>query len=177
MAESKHLQRQVERILDEATESQVEVIIQVESDRGISRRLAQAAGEALSRQRLSLTPRDLLPEGYRKRITPQAKQETASTRTLLGRATAETLALAKIQQMGLNPMDSLLQNGIVRAALGRMVRPARRSARRQLQPSQSRGGRQHQIYPPQPAFEPPRHGGDQKAPDRGRRNLDIDVGH
>src|SRR5205823_8970905 len=28
---------------------------------------------------LSLTPRDLLPEGYRKRITQQAKQETAST--------------------------------------------------------------------------------------------------
>jgi hypothetical protein len=136
MAESKHLERQVERILDETTESQVEVIIQVESDRGTSSRLAQAAGEALSRQRLSLTPRDLLPEGYRKRITPQAKQETASTRTLLGRATAETLALAKIQQMGLNPMDSLLQNGIVRAALGRMVRPARRSARRQRQPSQ-----------------------------------------
>jgi hypothetical protein len=136
MAESKHLQRQVERILDEAPESQVEVIIQVESDRGTSTRLAQAAGEALSRQRLSLTPRDLLPKGYRKRITPQAKQETASTRTLLGRATAETLALAKIQQMGLNPMDSLLQNGIVRAALGRMVRPARRSARRQRQPSQ-----------------------------------------
>jgi hypothetical protein len=97
MAESKHLERQVERILDETTESQVEVIIQVESDRGTSSRLARAAGEALSRQRLSLTPRDLLPEGYRKRITPQAKQETASTRTLLGRATAETLALAKIQ--------------------------------------------------------------------------------
>ena len=135
MAESRHLQRQVERILDEAAESQVEVIVQMESDRSKSSQLARAAGEALSRRRLSLTPRDLLPGQYRKRVTSQEKQETTSTRTLLGRATAETLALAKIQQMGLDPTDSLLQSGIVRAALDRMLRPARRGRRTKKEPS------------------------------------------
>ena len=134
-AKSRHLERQVERILDEAPEPQVEVIVQMESDRSKSSRLARAAGEALSRRRLSLTPRDLLPGEYRKRITPQEKQETTSTRTLLGRATAETLALAKIQQMGPRPTDSLLQSGIVRAALDRMLRPARRARRTKREPS------------------------------------------
>ncbi len=125
------IQRQVERLLDETRQQQVEVIVQMESDRGTSSRLARAAGAALSRRRFSLTPRDLLPGAYRKSVPRAVKKETASTRTLLGKATAETLALAKIQQLGLSPMDSLLQNAMVRAALDRMLEPRRKSARRQ----------------------------------------------
>lgn len=124
------LRKQVERLLDEEPDRQLEVIVQMEPDRDRSSRLAKAASEALSRRRFSLTPRDLLPGGYHKRVPRQVKRETASTRTLLGRATAETLALAKIQQIGLSPTDSLLQNAIVRAALDRMLEPRRKGARR-----------------------------------------------
>ena len=136
MAEPRHVQRQLTRILDEETAPQIEVIVQMESNRATSRRLAQTAGQALSRRRLSLTARELLPERYGRRVTRQARQETASSRTLLGRATAETLALARIQQMGLNPLESLLQSGVVRAAIGRMLQPPRRSAPVRQQPSQ-----------------------------------------
>ena len=109
MAKATQLERQVERILDEQRGRQVDVIVQMESDRGRVRQLARAAGAALSRRRLSMTPRDLLPGSFRKKVSRQARQETASTRTLLGRATAEALTLAKIQKLGLNPMQPLLQ--------------------------------------------------------------------
>ncbi len=130
MPKNNLIQRQVERLLDETRRREIEVIVQMESDRVTSSRLARAAGAALSRRRFSLTPRDLLPGAYRKPVPRTVSKETASTRTLLGRATAETLALAKIQQMGLSPMDSLIQNAMVRAALDRMLEPAKKSARR-----------------------------------------------
>ena len=137
MTEAKQLSRQVERILDEAAGSGlVEVIVQMESERGRSSRLAQAAGEALSRRRLSLTPRDLLPGRYDKAPTKQVRQETASTRTLLGKATAETLGLARIQKIGRSRMNPLLKSGVVRAALDRMLEPTRKSAKAKSQPSQ-----------------------------------------
>jgi hypothetical protein len=134
-----NLNRQVERILDESCTDEVEVIVQMESSRGTPARLSRAAGQALSRRRFSLSPREVLPGVYKKRVTKAVKQSTASTRTLLGQATAETLALAKIQQLGLGPMDSLLKNGIVRAAVSSMLAPAKKSGaktRGRKQPSQ-----------------------------------------
>ena len=55
------LHRQVERLLDETRGHEIEVIVQMESNRGTRSRLSRAAGAALSRRRFSLTPRDLLP--------------------------------------------------------------------------------------------------------------------
>jgi hypothetical protein len=134
-AKSKSLQRQVERVLDSSPDREVEVIVQMEPARDKSRRLARAAGEALNRRRFSLTPRDLLPGTYEKTVSRQQRQATASTRTLLGsdtkdpraRATAETLALARIQQMASGPRGELLKSGVARAALERMRRPKKKS--------------------------------------------------
>jgi len=130
----KLLQRQVEKILDETTDKHVDVIVQMESERDTSRQLARAAGEALSRRRLSLTPRDLLPGPYDKTISKQVRQETASTRALLGKATQETLGLAQIQRLARAPMAPLLRSGLVNTALARMVQPARKSAKEKPQP-------------------------------------------
>lgn len=135
MAEEKQLVKQVDRILDEVTTPQVEVIVQMESERNTPSQLARAAGEALSRRRLSLTPRDLLPESYGEAPTKQERQETASTRTLLGKATVETLALAQIQRIGRSRMNPLLKNGVVRAALTRMTEPTRKSAPAKSRPT------------------------------------------
>ncbi|HEY2738779.1 MAG TPA: S8 family serine peptidase [Thermoanaerobaculia bacterium] len=126
MPERTPVERQVERILDERSGDEVEVIVQMDSGRGNLDKLEKAAAEALLRRRYTLSPREILPLHFDKQATKQLKQETASTKTLLGKATAETLALARIQQMGLQTIHPLLQNGIVRAALSRMTEPARK---------------------------------------------------
>ncbi|HSS51470.1 MAG TPA: S8 family serine peptidase [Thermoanaerobaculia bacterium] len=128
MPERTSVDRQVERILDERPEEEIEVIVQMDSGRGNLDRLEQAAAVGLHRRRFSQSPRELLPLSYQKRPSKQEKQETASTSTLLGKATAETLALSRIQRMGLQTINPLLQNGIVRAALARMAEPARKGA-------------------------------------------------
>ncbi|MCP4690005.1 MAG: hypothetical protein GY859_18275, partial [Desulfobacterales bacterium] len=122
------ISRQVERILDENRAGRVEVIVQMEPDKGASEKLARAAGVTLSRRRLSLSPRDLLPGNYRKSTPRKIKPDTASARAIMGKAVAETLALAAIRKSGLNPLGALLQSGLVKAALGRMAEPARKSA-------------------------------------------------
>ena len=129
MSVTPQLKRQVERILDEATTDQVDVIVQMESDRSQSRQLATAAGTALSRRRILLNARELLPGAYQKTIKAKQKQKqgTASTHSLLGRATKETLTLARIQKLGEEPLEPLLKSGLVRAAIARMIEPARKS--------------------------------------------------
>lgn len=125
---NKPLREQVESILDAAGGEELDVIVQMEADRAITRRLAKAAGQAIRRRRMILTPRDLLPGPYGER-TGEARQaqETASTRDLLGQAREQTFALKRIQEFGLHSMDALTSNPIVRGALDRMLAPTRRS--------------------------------------------------
>ncbi|HKM53368.1 MAG TPA: S8 family serine peptidase [Isosphaeraceae bacterium] len=127
-AQNKMVKRQVERILDETTEDKVDVIVQMESDRPELKKLGQAAGVALSRRRMSLTPRELLPQTYHKPVKGEVRQQTASTYSLLGKAAKETLTLAKIQKLGEEPLDPLLKSGLVKSAIARMVEPAKKSA-------------------------------------------------
>jgi len=122
------VERQVERILDEHSDDEVEVIVQMSGGRGGLTRLERTAMETLGRRRLSLSPREILPPSYQKRVTKQEKEETVSVRARLGKAAAETMALARIQEMGLQTLHPLLENGLVRAALARMAEPARKSA-------------------------------------------------
>jgi len=91
MTASTPVERQVERILDERPEEEVEVIVQMDSGRGNLNKLERAATEALTRRRFSQSPRDLLPLPYQKKVTKQERQETASTKVLLGKAAAETM--------------------------------------------------------------------------------------
>jgi subtilisin family serine protease len=122
------VKQQVVRLLDQTSADRLDVIVQMESDRPHSKRLGQAAGVALSRRRMSLTARELLPTDYQKRVKPSERQETASTYTLLGKAAKETLTLAKIQKIGEQPLHPLLKSGLVKEAIARMVEPQKKSA-------------------------------------------------
>jgi subtilisin family serine protease len=131
----KRVKQQVEKILDETRESQVDVIVQMESDRPQLKKLGQAAGVALSRRRMSLTPRELLPQPYQKQVKGEARQKTASTYSLLGKATKQAPTLARIQQLGEEPLDPLLKSGLVKAAIARMVEPGKKSAEPKAPPN------------------------------------------
>jgi hypothetical protein len=122
--------QQVERILDERQEDEIEVLVQMGAGRGDHDGLQRAANAALRLRRFCLSPRDILPPIYHKRASNQQKKSTASSRAILDRAAAESMALARIQEVGLASLHPLLQNGIVRAALDRMTTPAAKSARR-----------------------------------------------
>lgn len=118
---SDEIRQQVSRILDETKSEEIDVIVQMESDRPNLNKLAQAAGEALSRRRLSLTARDLLPTIFKKTATALEKQVTASTHSLLGKSAKEALTLAKIQKLGKQTLDPLLRSGLVKTAVARMT--------------------------------------------------------
>lgn len=116
------LKHQVESILDQTRKRRLDVIVQMEAEKTRPAQLRKVAGQALQRRRLSLTPRDLLPEAYsQKRARRLVRQKTASARTLMGPAARETIALAAIQKTGLNPLAPLLANAIVREAVGRVL--------------------------------------------------------
>lgn len=120
--------RQMERILDEAEGPRVEVIVQMGADRTADHlKLARSAGEALARRRLSVTPRDLLPPVH-DRTDPKVP-EPASIRGLMGKATREALALAEIQTIGESSFRPLERSGLVGEVLARMIRPKRKSGK------------------------------------------------
>ena len=75
------LSDQVQRINDTTSGEFVDVIVQMESDRRMPRNFGKAAGTALARRRMSLTPRDILPGDYDKSLSRKAQGATASTRS------------------------------------------------------------------------------------------------
>ena len=135
---AKVLENQVQRINDASTGQYVDVIVQMELDRRLLRGLSKAASTALSRRRMTLSPRDLLPGRFDKSLSRKAKASTASTRSLLGksRAAAEAITLAKIQKRGLTSIAPMLDSHIIQTAIARMTEPARKSAAAKSAPSQ-----------------------------------------
>jgi len=119
--------QQAANILDGTRDAEIDVIVQMEPDRKTSEKLRRAAGETLARRRLSLSPRELLPGAYQKRMKPRAREETASTLALMGQATAKALGFAVIRQMGLGPLVTLIQSDLVKTALGRITVPKKKS--------------------------------------------------
>ncbi len=132
------LDDQVKRINDTTSGDVVDVIVQMESDRRMLRNFSKAAGTALARRRMSLTPRDILPGSYDKALSKKAQGATASTRSLLGksRAAAETITLAKIQKRGVTSIAPMLKSDIIQTAIGRMGEPAKKSAAAKAGPVQ-----------------------------------------
>ena len=132
MTKHRALKRQMEQLLDLNEQGQLNVIVQMDGDQAFSRRLSDAAGLAVSRRRLALNPRDLLPRADGKQPSARIGKETASTKTLLDDAKREAFALKRIQESGLN---GLMANPIVQKAIAGMLEPARKSARAGEQPS------------------------------------------
>ena len=129
MATDENLQRQIDNILGNSKEKEVEVIVQMESQRDKNSRLAIAAGGALSHRPQALSPRELLPERYNKRVAPKTIQQTSSVRTRLGQSKAQAIALEKTQQDAMAPLAPLIENRSVGRALSRMSKPKKKSTR------------------------------------------------
>ncbi|MFN0105078.1 MAG: S8 family serine peptidase, partial [Bryobacteraceae bacterium] len=114
----------------------VEVIVQMGSGRSDEYlKLARAAGQALARRRLSLTPRDLLPGPFGKGAASGRQPESASMRVLMGQATREALGLAAIQQIGGSGLDALTKSEIVQTVLARMTKPLKKSGKPRRPPA------------------------------------------
>ena len=127
--------RQTEKILDEATGQQVEVIVQMESGRSDEHlKLARAAGQSLARRRLSLSPRDLLPLPYQQKSAAHTKPETPSMRTQVRNATQEALGLAQIQNIGRSSLELLAKSDLIGKVLARMTTSNRKSAKTHRRP-------------------------------------------
>jgi subtilisin family serine protease len=133
------VKRDIERLLDQTAADgsgdDLDVIVQMAPSRRKQSALARAAGTALTRRRMSLTPRELLPARFEEAVSRKVRQKSASTRTLLGKATTEALALAKLQQLNTDPLGPLLKSALVQGALARMLAPRRKSARAGMEPA------------------------------------------
>lgn len=121
--------RQLDQIAQEATSNFVDVIVQMESARTDLKKLGRAAGQALSRRRMSINPRDVLPAAYSDRRSASAKvrSQSASTRTLLGKAAAEAFSLKRIRKAGQDSIKMLQKSDVYDAAMARMIKPAKKS--------------------------------------------------
>lgn len=124
------LQRQLDQIAQESTSNVVEVIVQMESARTDLKKLGRAAAESLRRRRMSLSSRDVLPSNYSadKNASPKIASQSASTRTLLGKAAAEAFSLKTIQKMGTDSMKQLRTTSVFDASMARMTKPSSKSA-------------------------------------------------
>ncbi len=127
----RQLKEHLEAILDTAAGEELDVIVQMESDRAITNRLAKAAGQAIKRRQMILTPRDLLPQPYGKRAVKvrevEGMKETADTRARFDQAREATFALKRIQESGLHATDALINSPMIQTALARMLAPTAKS--------------------------------------------------
>ena len=132
------LKQQVEAILDRTTDREVDVIVQMAATSTRPKQLMRIAGEALCRRRLTLTPRDLLPEPYSRKLpSRKVRQQTASSRVVLGKlakASIRTLALAASREIGLGPLAPLIASSIVGQSLGRAKGKKGRGVKGRRQP-------------------------------------------
>tara|TARA_R110002072_G_scaffold303126_1_gene494871 strand:- start:36367 stop:37890 length:1524 start_codon:yes stop_codon:yes gene_type:complete len=121
---------QLDRIAQEASSNLVDVIVQMESSRTNLKNLGRAAGQSLRRRRMALSPRDLLPAQYSdtKRASLKVRSQTASTRTLLGKAAAEAFSLKGIRKLGQDSLKELTRSAIYESAMSRMVKPDKKSS-------------------------------------------------
>jgi hypothetical protein len=124
------LQQQLDQIAQECTSNLVDVIVQMESSRSHLKTLGHAAGQAIRRRRMTLNPRDVLPADFSTRSAPSPKEknQSASTRTLLGHAASETLSLKALRKVGMDSMQNLESTKVFRTAMARMAKPSRRSS-------------------------------------------------
>ncbi|MFK7767695.1 MAG: S8 family serine peptidase [Mariniblastus sp.] len=130
MTSVQQLVDQLDKIAQESTGKLVDVIVQMESPRKDLKKLGRAAGQALSRRRMSFSPRDILPTNFSEKRNASAKvrRQTASTRTLLGKAASEAFGLKQIRRLGTDSMKILSKTDLFDSAIARMIQPAKKSA-------------------------------------------------
>lgn len=124
------LHQQLDKIAQESGSGLIEVIVQMESSRTHLKKLGHAAGEALRRRRMTLSPREVLPATYSagRAASAKEKNQSASTRTLLGRAASEGVSVKELRKVGTDSMKDLMSAEVFSTAMARMVKPAKKSS-------------------------------------------------
>ena len=120
-----HLKRQVEKILDESSEEEHSVIVQMLEPIGELQRVYQASAEALSRRQLTLSPRELVPahaevirekdalsRSHRRKLHATANS-TSSQVTL---AHVRTIELDSMRRTGFDALRPLFDSDVVKLA-------------------------------------------------------------
>lgn len=124
-----NLKEQIEWIADSSRKNIVDIIIQMEPIGQDLRKLGKAAGEALRRRRLVLSPREVLPDDYSKTrgASRESRRLTASTRTLLGKAMGRAIKFQSLRRISQRSMTPLTTAPIFQSIVQRMIRPRSKS--------------------------------------------------
>lgn len=127
---NKHLQEQVERILDEESRRVHSVIVQMETPNAELDAIVEAGVEALQRRHLTTSPRELMPP--RADVILKDKKFTSGDRSQL-RAAQETMtaqvAMAEIQRVtmkslrmaSMKAVQELMDSGMVKEAIAAAI--------------------------------------------------------
>src|SRR5206468_3266526 len=92
----------------------LDVIVQMDSPTTPWEALAKAAGEAVSRRRMALTPRELLPRDASHAPGPERKDTSSAANLLADEATKATRTLAAVQRVGRSGLAPLIQSNLVK---------------------------------------------------------------
>lgn len=135
MPTKKQIKEQVEKLLDLHNIPKLNVIVQVAPDRHQRRALRTAASQAISRRRLSRSPRELLPQERGKK--PTSKNRNASAYAWLGKkdvqhATEQVFKLAGLDDQ--SRLKELIANDVVQRVLAAMAEPGKKSGKRIPEP-------------------------------------------
>ena len=136
MTKKKQLEQQAEAILDTNSQATLDLILQMVPGSFQRRLLKRAAGEAISRRRLSQSPRELLPQT--RGTTPASKAAQASTFARLGKkdvkkATKQAFELARMS--GNAGLEGLMKHDLVQKAFAAMAAPKKKSSNDWKSPS------------------------------------------
>lgn len=131
------LQRQVEKILDESDSANTEhsIIVQMEEPSGELQRVFRASAEALSRRRLTLSPRELVPANADLILeTSELSEARLEKLRAISTSTSSQVALAAVQRIelksmvdqGLRLLDPLFDSDLVKSVQASSVDRAKR---------------------------------------------------
>lgn len=140
-SKSLRLERQVERILDESSDKEHSVIVQMEEPLEQPQRVFQASAEAISRRQLTLSPRELVPERADVVQQHHAPSPSHLRRLRAASSTSSQVALAGLPPIefdfmrteGLRVLEPLFASDLVRTA---QETSRRRTRRRKSAPDQ-----------------------------------------
>ena len=137
---STYLHRQIERILDESSDEEPSVIVQMEEPAGQLQRVFRASAEALTRRQLTLSPRELVPANADVMFETSAlsrshrRQLYAASNSISSQVTlaaVKAMELDSMRRQGLRVLDPLFDSDVVKTAQASiMERGKRRKAAR-----------------------------------------------
>lgn len=127
----KHIQEQVERILDEESGRVHSVIVQMESPNEELRALLEAGAEALQRRHLTTSARELIPpkadvilkqedaltSGDRRQL--KATQETMTAQVAM--AAVQTMTMKSLRMAGMGVVTELMESAVVKGAIAAAI--------------------------------------------------------